>query len=314
MSLHTIPYHSIPLYVWHLNRNRPVLTERLKQMAPILHIAVRAARRAGKTLLRYAQRVERVAVTKVTGEGFTDWQSEIDRTVFAEISDAIRTRYPKDTIRATEFTAANSESESDSDSPDHSLWLIDPLDGTLNYLRGHPQFAVGIAVQQGGQLQHAVIFDPLRDELYVATRGQGAQLNNRRIRVSTYPRTKLPHALLASDFGTAPTKDARQGLKTTTALNAHGAHIRASGCAALELAYVACGRLDGYWQSGLAPWQLAPGALLVREAGGLTTDFHGRQGFLQNGQIVAANPALFTELISALGNPNAKQNGKAAKQ
>ncbi len=180
--------------------------------------------------------------------------------------------------------------------PDDAFeWIIAPLDGTINYLHGHPQFAVSIAVRHNRRVQHAVIFDPLRDELYTASRGQGAQLNSRRMRVTRQPR--LARSLLASGFGFRQPKDFDLWLSSLAALLPQVTDVRRCGSAALDLAYLACGRLDGYWQPGLEAWNIAAGSLLVREAGGLVADFQGRQHYLETGNIIAANDLIFNDLL-----------------
>lgn len=271
-------------------------------MSPILNIAVKAARRAGKTILRYYDRLERVTVEQ---KGPNDFVSEVDRLAEDDIVDIIRARYPGHAIVAEERGGELGALGAD---PRGIEWLIDPLDGTTNYLHGHPQFAVSIAARQDGRLQHAVIFDPLREEMYTASRGQGAQLNSRRIRVTT--QDKLAHALLATG-SRKRAGPADPWLRTFKALLAQAVDVRRSGSAALDLAYIACGRLDGYWQSGLAPWDMGAGSLLVREAGGLTADFAGAQQYLESGEIVAANPFIFNELLLVIAaHANANVNAK----
>ncbi len=260
-------------------------------MNPLLHVAVKAARRAGKTILRYRERLDQVLVTQ---KGRNDFVSQVDRMAEADIIDTIQAHYPSHAIVTAERDAQLSADPAQAECE----WIIDPLDGTLNYLHSNPQFAVAIAARQQGQLQHAVIFDPLRDELYSASRGQGAHLNNRRIRVTQ--QSQLARALLATGFSYQNPAALDPWLRHFKTLLLRAADIRRGGSAALELAYVACGRLDGYWQSGLAPWEIAAGSLLVREAGGLTADFQGQQDFLHNGQVVAANQMIFNHLMVIL--------------
>lgn len=257
-------------------------------MNPILTIAVKAARRAGKTILRYMDRLDRVAVEQ---KGHNDFVSEVDRMAEEDIIDTIHSLYPNHGIVAEERGGELS------DDPAHREceWIIDPLDGTANYLHGHPQFAVSIAVRQNGQLQHGVVFDPLRDEMYTASRGQGAQINNRRIHVTH--QDKLERALLATGFPYKHRADFDPWMRSFQALLPRVTDMRRCGSAALDLAYVACGRLDGYWEPGLEAWDIAAGSLLVREAGGLVADFQGQQNFLHTGQVIAANRLIFNELM-----------------
>lgn len=280
-------------------------------MNPLLNIALKAAREAGKTLLRHAERLERVAV-EVKGPG--DFVSAVDRMAEDDIVDAIRARYPRHRIIAEERgviegegeNAAGDGEEKDGKSgrkkdaragkPDDTEWLIDPLDGTTNYLHGHPHFAVSIAVKQRGQVQHAVVYDPLRDEMFTASRGQGAYLNRRRLRVTKQRR--LRRALLATGVNYHGSRARFEAWRRCfDALIPRAIDIRRSGSAALDLAYIAAGRLDGYWQANLGAWDMAAGALLVREAGGLVADFGGGQGFLESGEIIASNPFVFNDLL-----------------
>ena len=176
-----------------------------------------------------------------------------------------------------------------------SFWLVDPLDGTTNFIHGYPQFGISIAVAHQGRIEHGLVFDPLRDELFTASRGQGARLNDRRIRVS---RTQhLNRALLGTGFPVRTIEKIDPWLKTFRALLPKASGIRRAGAATLDLAHVAAGRFDGFWEMGLKPWDMAAGILLVREAGGLVADFDGGQGFLESGNIVAANSVLFNELL-----------------
>lgn len=281
-------------------------------MNPLLNTAVKAARRAGLTLLRHIDRLERITV-EVKGPG--DFVSAVDRMAEDDIVDIVRARYPNHRIIAEErgvvegaadakaaAAAAKAKTAAGKAKDAEIEWLIDPLDGTTNYLHGHPHFAVSIAVKQRGQVQHAVIYDPLRDEMFTASRGQGAYLNRRRLRVTKQRR--LRRCLLATgvhyhggDLGRARFEAWR---RCFDALLPRAVDIRRGGSAALDLAYIACGRLDGYWQPGLAAWDAAAGALLVREAGGFVADFQGRQRFLETGEIIASNPLIFNELFGVV--------------
>ena len=266
-------------------------------MNPVLSIAIKAARRAGKTILRYHDRIERISVEE---KGPNDFVSEVDRMAEEDIIDTIHSHHPNHRIVAEERGGELAD-DSDPDDQQEMEWIIDPLDGTANYLHGHPQFAVSIAVRHKGQVQHGVVFDPLRDEMYSASRGQGAQLNNRRIRVTN--QDKLERALLATGFRHkqgARRADFDSWLHNFQKLLLQVSDIRRCGSAALDLGYVASGRLDGYWEPGLKAWDIAAGSLLVREAGGLVADFQGKQNFLHTGQVIAANQLLFNQLMVML--------------
>ncbi len=252
----------------------------------MLNIAVRAARRAGEVITR---QIERVDTLTVTSKGHNDFVSEVDRKAEAAIVDTLRTAYPDHAILAEEGGAiAGNEFE----------WIIDPLDGTTNFLHGYPQYCVSIALRHRGRLDQAVIYDPVLQELFTASRGVGAQLNNRRIRVSR--QDKLERALIGTGF---PVRNAEY-LDTYMAqfrrVMPACAGIRRAGAAALDLAWVACGRLDGFWESNLQAWDMAAGILLIEEAGGLVGDLGGGARHLETGQIVAGCPPVFKQLTRAL--------------
>ncbi|MFZ0468725.1 MAG: inositol-1-monophosphatase [Thiogranum sp.] len=253
-------------------------------MHPMLNIAVRAARNAGDIIVRQSTRIDELTITS---KERNDYVSEVDRQAENEIMAVIRKAFPDHGILA--------EESGQHGSGDEFLWIIDPLDGTTNFLHGFPQYAVSIALQHKGRLEQAVIYDPMRQELFTASRGGGAQLDNRRIRVSK--QTVLEGALLGTGF---PYKDQQHlgtYLEMFKALIADSAGIRRPGSAALDLAYVAAGRFDGFWEFGLNPWDMAAGVLLVREAGGLVGDLAGGHDFMKNGNIVAAAPKLFAAML-----------------
>ncbi|QIK38052.1 inositol monophosphatase [Caldichromatium japonicum] len=256
-------------------------------MHPSLNIAVRAARQAGKIILRFADRVDSL---KYEDKSRNDFVSEVDRAAETAIIQELRARFPHHAILAEESGAQEGRSE--------FLWVIDPLDGTTNYLHGFPQFAVSIALLYRGQLECAVVYDPLREELFTAARGEGALLNDRRIRVAN--RQSLAGALIGTGF---PFRDHRHidaylGMFKDMTLATAG--IRRPGSASLDLAYVACGRTDGFWELGLSPWDCAAGALLIREAGGIVTDLAGGTGFLDTGNLVAANPSVHRAMLGLI--------------
>jgi len=256
-------------------------------MHPMLTIAVKAARRAGTVIIRASQDI---GTLKVQSKTFNDFVSEVDHTAERTIIETLKNAYPDHGFIGEESGNQNVKAE--------NVWIIDPLDGTTNFLHGFPQYCVSIALQQQGQLTQAVIYDPNRNDLFTATHGGGAYLNDKRIRVSN--RTKLQDSLIATgfpfrDFAHLDTYLAmfKDMLKKTSG-------VRRPGSAALDLAYVAAGWVDGYWEIGLKSWDLAAGALMVHEAGGLVGDFEGNEGYLESGNIVAGNPRIFGQLLQTL--------------
>ncbi|MDE1898854.1 MAG: inositol monophosphatase [Xanthomonadaceae bacterium] len=254
---------------------------------PAVTIAVRAARAAGSVILRYMNRLESVTVVE---KQRLDFVSEVDRLAEAEIIRELRRAYPDHGIVAE---------ESGEVSRGKFTWMVDPLDGTHNYLRGIPHFCVSIGLLERGEPIHGVIFDPLRSELFTASKGDGAFLNDRRMRVSA--RETLDGALLATGFPWRQRAHLPAQLGMTRALLGSAEDLRRSGSAALDLAYVAAGRYDGYFEIGLKPWDMAAGCLLVREAGGSYTDFAGRDGLPTSGNVVAANHKLMQAMVRTIG-------------
>lgn len=259
-------------------------------MHPMLNIAIRAARRAGNLISSAIDQVDRLDVTEKSSNDFV---SQVDRQAEESIISVLREAYPGHDILAEESgdTTGNTGGS-------EYQWIIDPLDGTTNFLHGFPQFAVSIGLKYKGRMEHAVIYDPTRQELFSASRGAGAKLNDRRIRVSS--RKGLKGALLGTGFPFKQQQDLDTYLATFKALFPMTAGIRRPGSAALDLAYVAAGRLDGFWEIGLNPWDMAAGALLVQEAGGLVGDFSGDDDYLQTGNVVAGNPKVFKEILQAI--------------
>jgi myo-inositol-1(or 4)-monophosphatase len=256
-------------------------------MHPILNIAVRAARRAGSIINRAALDSGGL---RVTSKRAKDFVTQVDHAAEEAIIDIVRKAYPEHGFLAEESGAAKADAE--------VVWIIDPLDGTTNFIHGFPQYCVSIGIQHRGAMAHAVVYDPTRNELFTASKGRGAFLNDRRMRVSALAR--FGDALVGTGF---PFKEvARLELYTRqleTMMKAC-AGVRRAGAAALDLAYVACGRLDAFWELGLSPWDMAAGALLIQEAGGLVGDLGGEQGYMQSGDIAAATPKVFTQLLEAL--------------
>lgn len=257
-------------------------------MHPMLNTAIKAARRAGAMIVRALPDIDRLQVETKSRHDFV---SEVDRHAEGLIIDTLKGAYPEHAILAEESGAAiGNEWE----------WVIDPLDGTTNFLHGFPQFAVSIGLRRRGRLEQAVVFDPLRDELFTATRGEGAQLNDRRIRVSRV--ADLDGALLGTGFPFRQTDSVKEWIAMFERLAQQTSGIRRAGSAALDLAYVACGRLDGFWETGLKPWDIAAGSLLIREAGGLASDLFTEGDPLESGNILAANPRVYGLMRSALSD------------
>jgi len=256
-------------------------------MQPLLNIAVRAARRAGEVIVRSLVRLESLDVAT---KGRNDFVSEVDRAAERVIIEEIRRLHPGHAFLAEESGASGSN---------ETVWIIDPLDGTTNFLHGFPVFAVSIACEVRGRLEHAVVWDPMRQELFTASRGGGAHLENRRMRVSGL--RGLDGALIATGFpfrDDSPDVDAYLAMFRAVMLRTAG--IRRPGAAALDLAYVAAGRVDGFWEMGLKPWDTAAGALLVQEAGGRIGRVGGGEYQHQHGDVVAANPRVYEALLALL--------------
>lgn len=253
-------------------------------MNPTLNTAVKAARQAGKVIIRS---FDRGATLSVDSKGNNDYVSEVDRMAEAEIIQILRNAYPDHGILAE---------ESGEQRGNEFQWIIDPLDGTTNFLHSFPQFAVSIALRRRDRLEHAVVFDPMRDELFTASAGQGAHLNDRRIRVSRA--RKLDQALIGTGLPFRSMTHLDSALKMLKELLPRTSGIRRPGAAALDLAYVACGRFDGFWETGLKPWDMAGGCLLIREAGGLVSGLDNGPGYLDNGNIIAGNPYIHPLLLN----------------
>jgi myo-inositol-1(or 4)-monophosphatase len=252
----------------------------------MVNIAVRAARNAGNVIVRALNQVDLLTVTE---KSQNDFVSEVDNRAEQEIIRTIQKAYPDHAILAE---------ESGSQGDNEFQWIIDPLDGTTNFLHGFPQFAVSIAVTYRGKPEHAVVFDPMRQEIFSASRGRGAQVNDRRMRVSKRP--SLKGALLGTGIPYRDDQDLDTYLKTLRALIPGTAGVRRPGSAALDLAYVAASRLDGFWEFGLKPWDMAGGVLLIQEAGGIVTDFKGTTDFFESGNVVAGNLKIHEEMLKII--------------
>lgn len=258
-------------------------------MEPMTSIALRAARKAGDMIVRASDDLERISVR---AKHANDFVSEVDEQAEQEIIKQLRRAYPDHAIIGEE------SGRSGPDDADY-VWVIDPLDGTTNFVRGIPHYAVSIACLHKGRVEHGVVVDPVRREEFTASRGRGAQLNGHRIRVSKLP--SLDGALLGTGIPFRGHQDDKLSAYagTLAALAGQCAGIRRGGAAALDLAYVAAGRLDGFWELGLSIWDIAAGALLVREAGGLVADLDGSENYLESGNVVCGNPKCFKAVLQA---------------
>lgn len=251
---------------------------------PIVNIAVQAARAAGATIMRYADRLDSI---KVSQKRPNDYVTEIDQLVERDIIAIIRKAHPSHSILGEE-TGETAGGD--------ILWIIDPIDGTRNFIHGFPHFAVSIAVSVKGVVQHGVIYDPVRQELFTASRGKGAQLNDHRIRVSKH--SNLEECLLGTGFPYRHSEAHQKAyVNTLQTLIPQCGDIRRAGAATLDLAYVASGRLDGFWELKLKPWDIAAGSLLIKEAGGLVCDVDGSDNFMKTGNIIAGNPKVLKLLL-----------------
>jgi len=231
----------------------------------MLNIALRAARSAGELIVRSTDRLDAISVNEKDAK---DYVTEIDRAAEQSIVNALRKAYPTHGILGEEGGLLEGSGEG----ADY-LWIIDPLDGTSNYLRGFPHYCVSIALVENGEPIDAVIFDPLRNELFTASKGNGAVLNDRRLRVSD--RKDLEGTMIHTGFAPRERSRASSQLKTVDTLLVQAEDVRRTGSAALDLAYVACGRADAYFEAGVKAWDIAAGVLLVREAGGKVCNYRG---------------------------------------
>jgi myo-inositol-1(or 4)-monophosphatase len=258
-------------------------------MHPMLNTAIKAARRAATVINRASFDLDRITVTEKSHNNFV---TDIDEAAEQAIVETLLKAYPDHAILAEETGASknlNDESE--------YVWIIDPIDGTTNFLHGYPNYCVSIALQQRGIITNAVIYDPVRNDLFTATKGAGAYLNDKRIRVRNPDR--IARALLGSGHGPDPRQLAEYlRMYEVVASRCHG--VRAGGSAALELANVAAGRIDGFFEKGLKTWDIAAGALLITEAGGIVGEFSGESDYLHKGDVIAAGPKVFGGLVQLL--------------
>ncbi|MAZ43933.1 MAG: inositol monophosphatase [Legionellales bacterium] len=251
-------------------------------MHPMINIAIKAARKSGKIILNGLNNLDNITVQEKSKNNFV---SNVDKSAERAILEIIRLSYPDHGIIAEESgTIAGNE----------FTWVIDPLDGTTNFLHGFPHFCTSIGILQNGVPTHGVVYDPLRDELFTATLGEGAMLNQRRLRLKDS--VHLDGGLIGTGFPYAVPDQIEKYLQMFREICPRAAGIRRAGSAALDLCYIAAGRLDGFWELGLSPWDIAAGAVIVKEAGGKLSDFRGGTDFLTTGNIVAGSPKVHNEL------------------
>ena len=253
----------------------------------MLTTAVKAARKAGGIITRASFDIDKL---NVRAKRPNDFVSEVDHAAEEAIISILRQAYPSHGFLAEESGEKDTKAE--------YVWVIDPLDGTTNFLHGFPQYCVSIGLLHKGKPQQAVVYDPNRNELFTATRGAGAFMNDHRIRVSRTD--KLQDALLGTGFPFRELENIDEYIRGMRRLMHMCSGIRRPGAAALDLAWVAAGRTDGFWEMGLSPWDMCAGALLVREAGGLVGDFTGEEGYMESGRTVATNSKIFSALLKEL--------------
>jgi myo-inositol-1(or 4)-monophosphatase len=257
---------------------------------PMLNVAIKAARAAGAIINRAALDVESVRISQ---KQVNDFVTEVDQAAENIIIETLLTAYPGHGILAEESGQAHGAKDSE------FVWIIDPLDGTTNFIHGFPVYCVSIALAVRGKIEQAVIYDPSRNDLFTATKGRGAYLNERRIRVSK--RTRLGESLISTGFPFRPGDNFKAYLAMMADIMPRTAGLRRPGAAALDLAYVAAGFCDGFFETGLSPWDIAAGSLLVTEAGGLIGNFTGEADFLEQKECLAGNPRIYGQLVTILG-------------
>lgn len=245
-------------------------------MHPLMNIGTKAIRSAGKIILRATDRLDTILIEE---KGYNNFVTEIDKQVEQEIIRIVYESYPDHAILGEETGTTGTG--------DYT-WIIDPIDGTNNFIHGHPHFCISIGVKYKDRMEHGLIYDPLRQELFTATYGSGAFLNDRRIRVA--PQKQLTGSVIASGIGNKENENLQHYLKILGTIIPQVAGIRSSGSAALDLAYIACGRIDGCCEMSLSPWDMAAGVLIIQEAGGIVTDFTGKNNYLSTGDVIAGNP------------------------
>ncbi len=256
---------------------------------PMLNIAIKAARAAGAIINRASLDLERL---HVSSKAPNDFVTEVDHAAEAAIIDTLLAAYPGHGILAEESGSTRGARDSE------YVWIIDPLDGTTNFIHGLPTYAVSIGLAFRNQMQQAVVYDPARNDLFYATRGRGAYLNDKRLRVSR--RSRMADALIGTGFPFRKGDDLARYLHMMEKVMKVCAGMRRPGAAALDLCYVAAGWYDGFFETGLSPWDVAAGSLLVAEAGGLIGNFTGDADFLHAREVVAGNPKIYGQLVQLL--------------
>jgi myo-inositol-1(or 4)-monophosphatase len=256
----------------------------------MLNVAIKAARAAGAIINRAALDVEAV---RVSAKQTNDFVTEVDHASETAIIETLLQAYPGHSILAEESGNQHGARHSD------YQWIIDPLDGTTNFIHGFPVYCVSIALAVKGRVEQAVVYDPTRNDLFYATRGRGAFLNDRRIRVAK--RTRLEECLIATGFPYRPGDELQTYIRMLAEVMSQCAGVRRPGAAALDLAYVAAGYSDGFFETGLKAWDVAAGSLLVTEAGGLVGNFTGEADFMHQGECLAANPRIYAQMVTLLG-------------
>jgi myo-inositol-1(or 4)-monophosphatase len=261
-------------------------------MHPAINIATKAARRAAHIINRASNDLDRLTINS---KSTNDFVTEVDKAAEAAILEVLQEAYPSYGILAEESGRIPGNNAGNSGDAEEYQWIVDPLDGTTNFIHGFPQYAISIALAKGTSVEQAVVFDPNRNELFTASKGAGAFLNDRRIRVSK--RIKLADSLIGTGFPYRVFDHAESYMSIFKELSQKCAGLRRPGAASLDLAYVATGRLDAFWEFGLAPWDMAAGALLISEAGGLISDLNGDANYLETGNVVAGTPKVFLPLL-----------------
>ena len=259
-------------------------------MHPMLNTAVKAARRAAAIINRASFDIDRI---KVNEKSPNDFVTEVDQAAEQAIIDVLHQAYPDHA-----FLCEESGASANLNDQNEFVWIIDPLDGTTNFIHGFPQYCVSIALQHRGQITQAVVYDPTRNDLFTATKGAGSYLNDKRLRVSK--RDRLADGLIGTGFPYRDMESLEQYIDMFRIMAQRCAGLRRPGAAALDLAYVAAGRLDGFFEKGLKPWDMAAGALLVTEAGGIVGTFEGESDYLYRGDAIAGTPKVFAQMVMLL--------------
>ncbi len=272
-----------------------------QSLHPMLNIAIKAARAAGVIINRGSMRLDQI---QVDSKGPNDFVSEVDRAAEAAVIDILLTAYPSHGILAEESGAQHGAKDSD------FIWLIDPLDGTTNFLHGLPIYCVSIALAFRGVVQQAVVYDPNRNDLFFASRGRGAFLNDKRLRVGK--RIRLADALIGTGFPFRRGDNFQRYMRMLESVMQSCAGLRRPGAAALDLCYVAAGWYDGFFETGLSPWDVAAGSLIITEAGGLVGNFTGNADFLYQREVVAGSPKIYGQLVKLLAPYTGLQAAAAA--